>query len=456
AVALPLTVTGVGLLALLHGAWPHGQRASTTRRAPRRWARRALALAPAGVALIVVSVLAANWYGTQGPAQAQAIGPCAAGAPQRQYDVSLINIPIVLNRFGDLVPEGRMYILDENIQLARETWMTAADPFNPRDVIEPLVLRVNKGDCLEVSFTNRLNEPPPPLVPREDLMFELLGQELYPALSPIVDAADNFNPALAPTASMHFSGLAYDVNDSDGTAAGFNAGSLAGPGETILYRLFADEEGEYLLQNGADLSAESTAFGTFGAIAVEPVGSQWLDPVTNAPLRSGTSAIIVPGQGKSFREFVLIFHDEVEAEPGILTRFCGPVDPAEPDPAGPPEDCVPPTPEQEELLGQGALLGDRADTLLNLNDEIPGNEVPLEMEWHAINYRSEPLYNRYEEGCERGQPWGSPDAACLSVSLSSWIHGDPGGGDLVLHSYRNEPTRTRLLHGGTNETHAFH
>src|ERR671935_2788651 len=64
------------------------------------------------------------------PAQATDPGnPCPAGATTRTFDVSLINIPLFLNRFGDVVPEGRMYILDKNIAEARATFQDAANPF---------------------------------------------------------------------------------------------------------------------------------------------------------------------------------------------------------------------------------------------------------------------------------------------------------------------------------------
>src|SRR5918999_416776 len=58
---------------------------------------------------------------------------CPATAPKKTVSVSLINVPIFLNRFADVVPEGRMYVLDENIDEARQTFARAADPNDQKD-----------------------------------------------------------------------------------------------------------------------------------------------------------------------------------------------------------------------------------------------------------------------------------------------------------------------------------
>jgi manganese oxidase len=420
-----------------------------------------------GVGLFSLSTAVA-----QAPPQATSPGnPCSSTAPTKTFNVSLINIPIFLNRFGDVVPEGRMYILDENIATARATFQKAADPFNLDDLIEPLVLRVNKGDCVEVQFTNRLNEPAPGFS-RNDSIFTLPGETLRAAgagtpgprefaparTQPHVD----FDPANAPRASMHFDGLDYDVRGSDGTAVGNNPNSTAAPGATVMYRLFADVEGEFQFKDAADLSSRaagagksigSTAFGGFGGIIVEPKGTTWVDTQTGQPVKSGPEAIIKDPGGPDFREHTLFMHDEVQAEPGILTRFCRPA--KSPAPADGSE-CVNPTDAELTKLKAGtlkALGGGDADALIN-------GEIPVKLAWFAFNYRSEPGFNREEVGCPALQDpnakFSTPACVGEETSLSSWPFGDPGGGDLVFHNYRNEPTVTRLFHSAEQETHTFH
>ena len=403
------------------------------------------------------------------PAQATDPGnPCPAGATTRTFDVSLINIPLFLNRFGDVVPEGRMYILDKNIAEARATFQDAANPFKPKDIIEPLTLRVNKGDCLEVHFTNRLNEAPPAF-DRDKSIFTLPGEKLLPAGSPTPNPGEiapslnqphsDFNPANAPSASIHFTGLSYDPRGSDGEAAGTNPNSTVKPAASITYRLYADQEGEFPFQDGADLTAHDAAtgnqigsndFGAFGGVMVEKPGTTWVDVNDGTPLESGTRAIIKDPNGSDFRESVLYMHDEIEAEAGIITKLCNPPTPT------PEGGCVNPTDAQLAKLHKGTLPvfgGGDADALVN-------DEAPINLSWLGFNYRSEPGFDREEVGCPAlntaTSKYGAPACVGEETDLSSWPYGDPGGGDLVFHDYAGEPMEFRLIDAAEKETHAFH
>lgn len=416
----------------------------------------------------------AHSVATAWPALAVAGNPCAAGQTARTFNVSLINIPIFLNRFGDVVPEGRMYVLDENIAAVRATFANAANPMlaDQNDLIEPLTIRANVGDCIQVSFTNRLNEPAPSFV-RNNSIFTLPGETLLApgTVTPsprqfapsALEPRNDFDPAAAPRASMHFDGLDYDVVGSDGTVVGDNPDSTALPGQTVTYRLFAQAEGEFQFKDGADFSSRQTgagnfigshAFGAFGAIIVEPKDATWVDSRTGEPLSSGTEAVIKDPNGPDFREHVLFMHDEVEAEPGILTRFCRDGGGEEGEPREP--NCVEPTAEQLAKLKEGTLpglSGGDADALIN-------GETPVKLEWFAFNYRSEPGFNREEVGCPAATRanQGFDAEACVGeeTALSSWAFGDPGGGDLVIPNYRGEPMEIRLLHPAEQETHTFH
>ncbi|SDI76775.1 hypothetical protein [Nonomuraea jiangxiensis] len=406
--------------------------------------------------------------------------PCVGQKP-RTFDVSLINVPLFVNRFGDVVPEGRMYVLDKNIAAVRATYTQAADPRRAaqRDLIEPLTLRANQGDCVVVHFTNRLNEPAPPLNKRirNAAIFPLPGEKLRPAgtvtskpreFAPARTVPEiDFDPRLAPNASMHFDGLDYDVKRSDGTVAGNNPDSTAPPGKTVTYSLHANTQGEFQFKDGADFTSQQTrpvdrngnvrfigshAFGAFGAFVIEEPGAIWVDSRTGQPLESGTRAVIKRPEGVDFREHVLFMHDEVEAEPGILTRLCRAEDNAAP--AG--SECVRPTRAQLRLLTKGTLPGlggGDADALVQ-------GKIPIKLEWFAFNYRSEPGFNREEVGCPaaRRAAQGFDAERCIGeeTSLSSWAFGDPGGGDLVIANYRSEPTQVRLLHPAEFETHTFH
>lgn len=415
------------------------------------------------------------------PAATSPGDPCTAGQTPKTFNVSLINLPIFLNRFADVVPEGRMYVLDENIEKVRSGFADAANPAkaNVNDLIEPLTLRVNRGDCVEVRFTNRLNEAAPSVTRevRDAAIFTLPGETLRAAgtvtttpreFAPALTVPDNdFDPTTAPNASMHFDGLDYDVKGSDGTVAGANPDSTARPGQSITYRLYAQVEGEFQFKDGADFSSQQTrpvdgsgkvrfigshSFGAFGAFIVEPPGATWVDSRTGLPISSGTRAIVRRPDGSDFRENVLFMHDEVEAEPGILTRFCR----SESSDEQGGNECVQPSAAQAQLLKEGTLPGlggGDADALVQ-------GEVPIKLEWFAFNYRSEPGFNREEVGCpaatRAAQGYDAEHCVGEETSLSSWAFGDPGGGDLVFANYRGEPTQVRLLHPAELETHTFH
>lgn len=404
--------------------------------------------------------------------------PCGAGQTPRTFQVSLINVPLFLNRFGDVVPEGRMYVLDANIAEVRSGFAQAANPARAgeRDLVEPLTLRANQGDCVEVRFTNRLNEPAPAFN-RDNSIFTLPGETLRAAgtltpnpreFAPAATRPDNdFDPAAAPNASMHFDGLDYDVVGSDGTVVGNNPDSTAPPGQSITYRLYAQTEGEFQFKDGADFSSQQTrpvgtdgkvrfigshSFGAFGAIVVEPPGATWVDARTGGALASGSRAIIKQPSAPDFREHVLFMHDEVEAEPGILTRFCRTGSGGEE--SG--NECVQPSAAQLAKLKAGTLPslgGGDADALVQ-------GEIPVKLEWFAFNYRAEPGFNREEVDCpaaaRAGQGFDANACVGEETSLSSWAYGDPGGGDLVFANYRGEPMQIRLLHPAEFETHTFH
>jgi hypothetical protein len=120
----------------------------------------------------------------------------------------------------------------------------------------PLVLRANKGDCLEITFVNLLSTEPA-------LAFSDLVQKKFPP----------------PTrwAGLNATGmeLVGDIN-SDSSWVGKNANSLAKNGELKTYKWYAVEEGTFLIYSGADMDSGYQANqGLFGAIHVEPEGAEW-------------------------------------------------------------------------------------------------------------------------------------------------------------------------------------
>ncbi len=369
-----------------------------------RWSARRLRV-PAVVAVAAAAVVfggaltGADGVGEASPGLgAPAFDACVEGGPVKHYDVSAIDVTITLNRWGDHVNGAHMYALDANISDVRDFEVNLeADRMLPEDLsvtrvahglrkdpIQPLVLRANLGDCLEVSFTNSLTDGEP--------------------------------------ASMHILGLPHTV-DNAGSFVGNNPDTMAGPGQTVTYRIPVPldvnaERAYYFHDHGAGRRRQN--MGLFGAIVVEPEGSTYLDPETGETLNTATGsnweAIIVDpnldgsDDGKSFREFVIFYH---------------------------------------EIGNEGFTdLRDRDDKKLPLVDELAGVYRPGA---RALNYRSEPFRNRIaQDDTTNGDAHGHGK----SLGYASYPFGDPA--TPTPRSYVGEATKTRLLHGGSEVFHVHH
>ncbi len=191
----------------------------------------------------------------------------------KTFNISSVNVRITINRFGDNIPDGFMYVLDENITAMREEEARRMPSLGLRDdLIQPLVIRANVGDMVVINFTNRL---------------------------------------AAGRASMNVSGLEFDV-DSHGSHVGMNPDSLVDPGQTTTYRWIVTDkptmEGSYVFTSMGDRRTQQS-LGLFGVLNVEPRGSTYLNPINGQPLKSGWDAIIVDPNGKDFREDTIIYHE---------------------------------------------------------------------------------------------------------------------------------------------------
>ncbi|HSN86888.1 MAG TPA: copper oxidase, partial [Thermoanaerobaculia bacterium] len=280
------------------------------------------------------------------PAAGQDARTCARWV---RADVVALDQPWSWNRYGALEPQGMMYALRRDV-----VSLDDADGLPPSDKPlvagnvrlrtdkrpRPLVLRVNEGDCLEIQFQNLLD-------------------------------ANSFDDEAPHTraASVHVVGLQPFTIDDDGSNVGTNVSSVVDPGGSAVYRLYAEREGTYLLHSmgavaGGEGDGGSISAGLFGAVNVEPAGSVWYrSQVTREDLAaastfekgypridyealypSGTyagqpvfamlsggeivysdltaviayganpgSTKVYPDRNEPFREFTIIFHDEIGA-----------------------------------------------------------------------------------------------------------------------------------------------
>ncbi|MGN0492031.1 MAG: multicopper oxidase domain-containing protein, partial [Acutalibacteraceae bacterium] len=193
----------------------------------------------------------------------------------RVYDIEAISLPIVYNKYGDHDPNGMMYVLSKDskrIQKKVKEFFELPVP-QPCEEVQPLVIRANVGDTVQINFENKLGR----------------------------------------RASIHVEGLSYNVQSADGANVGYNPDTTTD--RSIVYIWHADKEGVYLFSDMADTRSNeegTNVHGLFGAIIVEAAGSYWLDPVTGEPIESGLFADIYHPAIPAFREYSVFFHDELE------------------------------------------------------------------------------------------------------------------------------------------------
>lgn len=303
--------------------------------------------------------------GKKPPKATEPGNPCPKKAPVRKFEVVALQTPILYNKKGDHDPFGIVFALAEDVP------KILSGELNP----EPLIIRGNVGDCIEITLHNKLPDK-----------FHNEALHGYPAV-PV--------ETVFPTSSrisLHPQLLQYDVTGSDGATVGFNPDQTIGPGETIVYRWYVDQNlGSCNLWDMADLR-NHRHHGAFGIFIAEPKGSCYLDPKTRKKVKTGSQVIISNPLLGEFREFVLLMHDGVRLvdKNGVLI-----VDP---------EPIFLPREELEDFEDQGS---------------------------RGFNYRAERFSHRLKRNSD------------VSKVFSSKIHGDPA--TPIFLAYPGDPITYRFV-----------
>ncbi|HWP43958.1 MAG TPA: copper oxidase, partial [Blastocatellia bacterium] len=371
-------------------------------------------------------------------------------------DVVAFDQVYTYNRFGAFNPAGMMYALRRDVvPITGSTLSPGNVQLRPDKRPRPIVLRANEGDCLQITFTNYLNPSPPD------------------------------NSTATRKASIHVNGLDYVGSiASDGANVGENPSSLAAVGETKVYTLYAAKQGQYMLYSmGANAGGEGdggqVGLGLFGSVNVQPRNSKWYrSQVTAQQLQAATTGAnpngtpIINYEAKDANDVPIlnilnseneIVHTDINA---IITDDDGVLD----------EDCS--TAPPSSTCGQPF----REFTVI-FHDEIKAIQAFPELDaelFHgvrdgfAINYGSGGLgaivvANRLGVGPTKNcgeckfeefflESWAGGDPALLvrkdstGKAVEALYPDDPSN---VHHSYLGEPVRFRNIHVGA-ETHVFH
>jgi manganese oxidase len=279
---------------------------------------------------------------------------CPKNTPVRAFSVTAVTAQQVLPG-GQLVYNGRTDgifgpLFDPTAILyfhtADLTFDSLGNPIGlqPNVPVEPLVLRAAAGDCVQVTLNNKLPAT----------LLELDGFNTLPM---IVDGfnANDIKPSNHVGLTPQL--LYYDVSRYDGANIGINTAQTVAPGASTTYSWYAGDvkvnpDGTVTptpIEFGATnlISAdriEHASKGAFGALIIEPQGSTWTYDTNRR------TAATVTGPTGTFREFTLMFQNDVNLRTGSST----------------------------------------GTAIKNIDDE----DDPEDTGGKAINYRTEPLWKR--------------------------------------------------------------
>ncbi len=208
---------------------------------------------------------------------------CAAEENVKLFEIALVQAKITYNSYGWHDPQGRFFVLKEELERhgGLEAYIQKVEEQEIR--VEPLVIRANAGDCIEIRLTNLLPEF------LEESPFQLKTR--------------------TDIAGYHIHLVKFDTIVSDGAANGWNNIAGARKYETLIERFFANTELRTVFFHDHLFANSHQQHGVFGALIVEEAGAAFHDIRTGKPLKSGTKAVIKRRDGTSFREFTLFVHD---------------------------------------------------------------------------------------------------------------------------------------------------
>jgi hypothetical protein len=263
------------------------------------------------------------------PTTAVAYSTCPTDLPASQRRV--INVTAVTSQkalsnraqapgqlvFNDRGPASGFISTLNGIMYVRSEDLNANGTLKNTAPVEPLILRANAGDCIEVNLTNAISPSS-----------RIFGKNFrWP--SPYTN---KFNSKSSKFVGLHPQLLSYDAYTSQGMNIGWNrqggTDQVVAFGKTIKYQWYAgkiDRDADGTLNHTAvefgalNLFASDPMFqhpnGLFGQMIIEPADSTWkcgdigsnlsCDP-PDAPSRA--SATITVGN-TSFREFSVMISD---------------------------------------------------------------------------------------------------------------------------------------------------
>ncbi|MFW5650374.1 MAG: multicopper oxidase domain-containing protein [Acetivibrio ethanolgignens] len=208
---------------------------------------------------------------------------CPCEVATKVFEIALVQAKLIYNRYGWNDPQGRFFVMKEELERhgGLEAYIQKVEAGKIR--VEPLVIRANAGDCIEVRFTNLLPEY------LEESPFQMR--------------------TLTDITGYHIHLVKFDTIVSDGAANGWNNIAGARKYETLIERFFANTELRTVFFHDHLFANVHQMHGVFGALIVEEAGATFHNIRNGKELKYGPRAVIRRKDGTSFREFALFVHD---------------------------------------------------------------------------------------------------------------------------------------------------
>ncbi|WP_158542506.1 copper oxidase [Lujinxingia litoralis] len=375
--------------------------------------------------------------------------PCPADAPVRRYRMAAIETEIVTNKAGWRDPQGRIYVLEEDI----EATLSGERP------TEPLVIRANSGDCLEVELTNLM---PAHLEEDDFQMFtsaDMVGLHMHQVKFDMGSdgGMNGFNYENGSHSPEEVAMMVAAINAAGGAFVGGDGLDASGDrveleltphprlgvmGAQTVQQVYwvdpvLDDEGNDRTVGASffhdHMSAASwQQHGMYGMLVAEPAGSRWRDPQTgelygtrvDGGPTSYRADILTANAEDSFREFALALADFA-----LLYDGDRPVNP--------------PIQKEEDLPWAIGHEDEPRPEAISASD--PGTML--------INYRQEPLPLRVGEQGPEGWQQKAGEEGDMAQAFSSVIHGDPA--TPLLRAYSGDRVKLRLVQAAHEEQHVF-
>jgi hypothetical protein len=386
---------------------------------------------------------------------------------------------IMYNRLGAVNPNGMIYALKADVVAIDAARGLVAGNVRLRSDKRPrpIVLRMNSGDCLRITFQNLLSTSP---------------------------AGDQ--PATR-TAGVHAKGMELVGSiSSDGSNVGQNPPSLVAPGGSAIYTFTATREGNNLMYSsaattGGEGNGGSLAMGLFGSINVEPRGAEWYrSQVTAADLalaKTGTTtggqpiinydAVYPVGHPKAGKPILKMLSGTTIVHTDLNAIITGPNKGRFPAGTFRPN---PTEPDREQPFREFTVT--YHDEVQNIQAFPQFRDPVLKHTLHSVEDKFAINYGTAGAGAEIlanrlgvGPMFNCTECKFEEFFLSSWTIGDPAQvvdvpantttstGALILgrkatkvlypddpsnvhHSYIGDHVKMRVLHAGPKEHHIHH